>query len=151
MKRVNDIVRALFRPLRKKFTLAQQWVIVLSMVAMVLGLINLMRAALALRYDVLLPNLPMTVPLVYLAVTGVGWGAAFIACAAGLARFHHWGRWGTLGATILYEIHVWINHLLFDASDYAFQTRPRDLAFTLFLLIFIWGSLNLADVRKVFK
>ena len=35
-----------------------------------------------------------------------------------------------LGAIVLYQGHIWINHLLFDASDYARQTRPRDLVLT---------------------
>ena len=116
-----------------------------------LGLANMTRAALALRYDALLPDLPLTVPLTYLAAMGGFWGLAFVACAVGLARFRLWGRWGTLAAVTLYEVHVWINHLLFDANDYARQTRPRDLVLTLLLLAVVWGLLNWPSIRKVFK
>ncbi len=145
------MVSALFHRSSAKLTLAQKWVAVPSLLVLALGLANLMRAALALRYDALLPDLPMTVPLIYLAAMGGFWGLVFVVCTVGLVRFRRWGRWGTMAATVLYEIHVWVNHLLFDANDYALQTRPRDLALTLLLLIFILGPLNLASIRRVFK
>ncbi len=145
------MVSALFHRSSAKLTLAQKWVAVPSLLVLALGLANLMRAALALRYDALLPDLPMTVPLIYLAAMGVFWGLVFVVCTVGLVRFRRWGRWGTMAATVLYEIHVWVNHLLFDANDYALQTRPRDLALALLLLIFILGPLNLASIRRIFK
>jgi hypothetical protein len=147
MKRANNSVGAL----RPKHTPAQKWVIVLSLLVLALGLANLMRAVLAWRYNVLLPDLPMTMPLTYLAGSSGFWGLVFVICTVGLVRFHRWGRWATLAAVVLHEVHVWINHLLFDANDYAFQTRPRDLVLTLLLLILICGPLNLPDIRKVFK
>jgi hypothetical protein len=125
-----------------------------------LGLANLVRAGLALRYAALLPDLPMTVSWAYLAAMGGFWGAAFCACAVGLVRFRPWGRWGTLTATTrwgtltattLYEAHAWANHLLFDVSDYARQTRPRDLLLTALLLAVVWGLLNWPSIRKEFK
>jgi len=66
-------------------------------------------------------------------------------------RFRRWGRRGALAAVTLYEIHVWVNHLLFDANDYARQTRPRDLVLTLLLLILVWGLLNWPSVQRVFR
>ena len=53
---------------RPKSTLAQKWVALLSLVVLALGLSNLGRLGVALHYDALLPGLPTTVPLVYLAV-----------------------------------------------------------------------------------
>ena len=125
--------------------------IVLALLVLALGLANLGRAGVALRYDALLPDLPLTVPLTYLAVMGGLWGVVLTTCAVGLVRFRPWGRWGTLAAVTLYEAHVWGNHLLFDGSDYARQTRPRDLLLTLLLLAFTWGLLNLHSVRKTFS
>jgi hypothetical protein len=151
VSRVNDVVKGVFRRLRKKLTPAQQWVIVLSLLVLVLGLTDLARAALALRYNSRLPNLPLTAPLTYLAATAGFWGLVFVVCAVGLARFRRWGRWGMLAAVVLYEVHVWINRLLFDASDYAFQTRPRDLALTLLLLTLVWVPLNLPSIRRIFE
>jgi len=126
-------------------------VIALSLLVLALGLANLGRTVMALRYDTLLPDLPLTVPLTYLAAMGGFWGLAFVACAVGLVRFRPWGRWGTLAAVTLYEAHVWVNHLLFDANNYARQTWPRHLILTLLLLALIWGLLNLPSIRKVFK
>jgi hypothetical protein len=136
---------------RPSLTGPQKWVIVLSVLPLALGLGNLARAALALRYDAILPNLPMRVGLVYLAAMGGLWGLIFVVCAIGLVRFHHWGRWATLAAATLYQAHVWLNHFLFDANDYARQVWPRDAALTLLLLVSIWGPLNWPSIRKVFQ
>jgi len=132
-------------------TRSHKWVIALSLLLLALGLANLGRAGMALYYDGQLPGLPLTVSLTYLAAMGIFWGLAFAACAWGLVRFRRWGRWGALAAVTLYEIHVWINHLLFDANDYARQTRPRDLALTLLLLALVWGLLNWPSVQSVFR
>jgi hypothetical protein len=126
-------------------------VIVLSTLPLILGLGNLARAALALRYDAILPNLPMRADLVYLAAMGGFWGSIFVVCTAGLVRFHRWGRWATLVAATLYQAHVWLNHFLFDANEYARQVWPRDAALTLLMLISIWGPLNWPSIRKVFQ
>jgi hypothetical protein len=128
----------------------QKWVIALALLVLALGLANMGRAGVALRYNALLPDLPMTVSWTYLAAGGIFWGPVFVACGVGLLRFRAWGRWGTLAAVTLYEAHTWVNHLLFDASDYARQTRPRDLLATLLTLALIWVSLNLPSVRKLF-
>jgi hypothetical protein len=125
-------------------------VVVLALLVLALGLANLVRMGVALRYASLLPDLPTTVPLEYLVGMGAFWGVALTTCAVGLVRFRRWGRWGTLAATTVYEVHVWVNHLLFDASDYARQTRGWDLFLTVLLLALIWGSLNLRSVRRVF-
>ena len=136
---------------RKRLTPSQKWVTTLSLLMLVLGLGNLGRAGVALRYAALLPDLPMTVTWTHLAAMGGFWGVILTACAVGLLRFRPWGRWSTLAATTLYEAHVWANHLLFDASDYTRQTRPWNLALTFFLLVLIWGLLNWPSIRKEFK
>jgi len=151
VNRVSDIYGDILHRSRTKFTPAQRWVIILGLLVLGLGLANLARTVLALRYHALLPDLPMTVPLTYLAAMGGFWGLIFVVCAAGLVRFHPWGRWGTLAAMTLYQVHAWINHLLFDASDYARQTWSRDLALTLLLLIPTWALLNWPSIRKEFR
>jgi hypothetical protein len=138
-------------PQRPARTRPQKWVIALGFVVLALGLGSLGRAVLALCYAALLPDLPMTVSWAYLAAMGGVWGVALTACAVGLLRFRPWGRWATLAMVTLYEVHAWVNHLLFDASDYARQTWPRNLLFTLLLLAFTWGLLNLHGVRKTFE
>jgi hypothetical protein len=134
----------------RRLSYAQKWVIALGLLTLVLGLANLGRAAKALRYAALLPVLPMTVSWAYLAAMGGFWGLIFAACTVGLLGLRPWGRWGTLAAVTLYEGHVWANHLLFDASEYAFQIRPRDLFLTLLLLAFVWGLLSWPSIRREF-
>ncbi|MEA3338634.1 MAG: hypothetical protein U9R15_01580, partial [Chloroflexota bacterium] len=70
--------------------------IALSLLMLGLGLANLGRAGMALHYDALLPGLPLTAPLPYLAAMGGFWGIVFVACAVGLIRFRRCGRWGSL-------------------------------------------------------
>ena len=124
--------------------------VVLALLVLALGLANLIRGGVAQSYASLLPDLPTTVPMEYLAAMGAFWGITLTVCAVGLQRFRPWGRWGTLAAVTLYEVHVWVNHLLFDASDYARQTRPWELLLTVLLLAIVWGSLSLRSVRQTF-
>lgn len=132
---------------RKSLTCAQKWVSGLGLLILVIGLANLGRAGVALHYAVSLPGLPLTASLGYLAAMGVFWGAVLTVAALGLLRFRPWGRWATLGAVTCYQAHVWVNHLLLDASDYARRTWPWDLLLTWLLLALVWGSLNLPGVR----
>lgn len=103
------------------------------------GLGNLGRAVMALHYARVLPDLPLTVPWAYLAGMGIFWGIALMVCAVGLHLRRSWGRWATIAVATLYQAHVWLNHLLFDASDYARQTRPRDLVLSVLFLIVLWA------------
>jgi hypothetical protein len=135
---------------RRVLTRSQKWVVVLALLVLALGLANLVRMGVALRYAFLLPVLPMSVPLEYLATVGAFWGVVLTACAWGLLRFRRWGRRGTLAAVTLYQAHVWVNHLAFDASDYARQTRLWDLLVTVLLLALVWGSLHVRSVQDVF-
>lgn len=105
------------------------------------GLGNLGRAVMALRYARALPDLPLTVPWAYLAGMGVFWGIALLACAVGLQLRRPWSRKATLAVATLYQAHVWLNHLLFDASDYARQTWPRDLVLSVLFLVVVWALL----------
>ena len=124
--------------------------IALALLVLALGLASLIRGGVALRYASLLPGLPTTVPLGYFVAMGAFWGVALTVCAVGLARFCPWGRWGTLASVTAYQIHVWINRLLIEASDYARQTRTWDLLLTALLLALVWGMLNVHSVREVF-
>ena len=135
----------------KQLTPAQKWTILLSILTLLLGLGNLGRAALAIHFSARLPGLPTTVSLRYLAVAGAFWGIAYLVCTAGLSFFLPWGRRLTLAVVPLHQAHVWADRLLFDASDYARQIYPRDLAFTLVLLLACWAVLNRPCVTEVFR
>lgn len=133
------------------FTLSQKAVILLSMLTLMLSLGNLGQAVLAVQYSIDLPGLPTTVSLHTLAAMGGFWGLTFIACAVGLALFREWGRRCTLAAVSLYQLNVWVNRLLFSASDYARQTIPRDVALMVILLLVFWIPLSLPRIRQTFE
>ena len=139
------------RRARRRIPHVQKWVIGLSIVVFVLALSNWVRMGMALWYSVRVPDLLMTVSWSHLAVMGGVWGTVFLVCGVGLYHFRPWGRWTTLVAVTAYEAHVWFNHLLFDASDYAHLTRFRDLLLTLLLLAPVWGLLSLPIVRRTFS
>ncbi len=128
----------------------RQLILLLTLPVPVIGVANLIRLGMALRYSALLLDLPMTVSWAYLAMMGGVWGVVFIICTAGLVSFRPWGRRMTLATVTLYEAHVWFNHLVFDASDYARLTIPRDLTLSLMLLLIIWGTLNIPALRAEF-
>ncbi len=134
----------------KELTAGQKWVVVLTGLTLTLTVGNAGRAIVALQYASSLPDLPLTVSLSYFAAMGGFWAVVFAACSVGLLRFRSWGRWSTLTAVTLYEANVWVNHLLFNASDYARRVVPRNLALTALLLLVFWGSLSLPGVSRTF-
>jgi hypothetical protein len=121
------------------------------MLTLALGAANLGRGVMALRYFVLLPDLPVAAPLSYLAAMGGFWGIVFLVCTAGLSCFRQWARRSTLAAVTLYHANLWSNRLLLDASEYARRIYPLELVVSLILLLVFWGSLNIPTVRRVFR
>jgi len=136
---------------RSRLTRPQRWMIALALLMLTLGLMNLARSGLTLRYAARLPDLPMTVGWPYLVAVSAFWGVAQVICAVGLTRFLPWGRWSTLMVATCHEIHAWVDHLLFDANDYARQVWPRDLVWTIVFLVAVWGLLSWPSVREVFR
>lgn len=132
-------------------TPARKWISGLGCLVLLLGLGNVARMGGVLWFARFLPDLPMTVSWAYLAAMGGFWGAALVVCAVGLMPSRPWGRRATLAAVTLYQAHVWLNHLLFDANDYAHKTWGWSLVFTGLLLAFTWGLLNWPSVRSVFS
>jgi sulfite exporter TauE/SafE len=136
---------------RKRLTRPQRWAATLGILVLLLGLGRLGRAGVTLRTATLLPDLPLTIPLEYVVVVSTFWGVSLVICGLGLIRFRPWSRWAAPISVTLYQANSWLDRLLFDASDYAFQTRPRDLVLTALLLAFVWGLLHLPSVRGVFR
>jgi hypothetical protein len=136
---------------RQRLTFAQKVVLVLSILVALLAVANLGRLIMAIYYAKRLPDLPMTLTWTYLAAMGGVWFIVLGGCVGGLVYFRSWGRLATLVAVPIYQIHVWINHLAFDASERAGQLWPRDLVCTVILLVIIWGALWLPGVRRVFS
>ena len=78
-------------------------------------------------------------------------GVALVGSALALASFFPWARIAALATVMLHQTHVWINHLLFDANDYARQTWPRDALLTVLLLACVWAVLWWPSVRREFR
>ena len=134
----------------RALTTAQKWVLAIAALTLALAAGNLGRAVVAFHYAINLPELSTTVSLGYFAAVGGFWSAVFIACALGLSRFRAWGRWSTLVAVTLYQANVWVNRLLFNASDYARHATSRNLILTTILLLIFWAPLNLPAVTRAF-
>jgi hypothetical protein len=125
-------------------------VVSLGILSLVFGIVNLARMVVAICYGRVLPDLPMTVSWSYLMVMGALWGAAFVCCGIGLILSRRWARWATLAVVTLYEARVWVDHLAFDASDYARRARLLDLSVTASVLAVYWVVLNLPRIRSRF-
>jgi hypothetical protein len=136
---------------RRKLTLPQKWIALLALVVLLLGLGNVGRIARSVYYATHLSDLPIAASWTYLVVMGSFWSVAFLVCTVALIRLWRWGRWATLVTVTLYEVHVWINHLLLDANERARQLWFCDAVLTLGLLVFIWVGLNWPSVRKEFR
>ena len=134
----------------ERLSAAEKWVLVMTALTLVLALANLGRAALAMRYAAQIPGLETRMPLNYAAATGLFWGISLIVSAGGLFDTREWGRVSTLITVTLYQAHVWLNRLGFDASDHARETRSRDMVLTAVLLLLYWGTLSLRPVQRVF-
>lgn len=115
------------------------------------GCLNLYRSAQALQQIDALEDWAVKEPLQRLAVTGLIWGLTFIMCAVGLWYQKRWGWVLTPIATSVYHVHIWINHFLFDTSDYARSVWPWALANTMVLLLFVWGFSYLPSIRAVYR
>ena len=134
----------------RRLTRARKWAVGAATLVLMVGLANLARGGLAIASAVRLPGLPMTVRWEYLAASGILWGLVLTVCAFCLVGFCRWARLATLGASTLYQVHVWVNHLLYDANDYARGTWPRDLVISGLFLAIIWGVLSWPSVRREF-
>ncbi len=115
------------------------------------GCLNLYRSTLAWRQLDVLEKSTAQYPLQQLVVTSLIWGLIFIVCGFGLWRRKRWGwRWTPI-LTSLYHVHIWVNHVLFDTSDYARQIWPFALANSGLVLLFVWGFLYLPSIRAAYR
>lgn len=78
------------------------------------------RGALALG----IPELPLSVPPVYLVVAGGTWGLAGLAMGLGLLRGTRWAPAFTRAATFALAAWYWADRLLLARSDYLQRSWP---------------------------
>lgn len=123
-----------------------------SLAVLLLGSgLNLLRAAWAWRQVDALADLPTSMPLALLAGTSLAWSIIFVACSLGLWRLRPWGRRGTLVTVTLFHGHIWLNHVLFDRSDYARQVWPFAIVHTLATLFVVWAFLYWPAIRRLYS
>lgn len=125
-----------------------------SLAVLLLGSgLNLARAAWAWQRTGTLNSLPAptSMPMALLAGTSLVWGLVFFVCGLGLWRLRPWGRTFTLSAVTLFHTHIWLNHVLFDRSDYARQVQPFAVVHTLVTLFVVWGFLYWPSVRRLYE
>lgn len=98
-----------------------------------------------------LPDLPLSVPVWYLAVVGVLWGTGGLVASVGLLIGRHWApmliKWG--GG--VYVIWLGFDRILFARSVYAARTRPFEFVASLALLGFAWWILHRPASREYFR
>jgi hypothetical protein len=114
-------------------------------------MVNLARAALVLNGDSFERTLPLSMPLPYLAGSGLIWGIIFVAAALGVWWLRPWARKLLLAAIVVYQMHIWINHLLFDISGYARQVWPFNAGISSVWIMAVWGFSFLPDIRRLFQ
>jgi hypothetical protein len=121
-----------------------------ALAVLYLGIVNLARAWLALNGTPFERTLPLTMPLQYLGIGGLAWGGVFVVTAIGVWRLWPWARKATLGAIMVYQLHIWINHFVFDTSDYSRQVWPFAAGISLMWTLVAWGFMNLPGIRRLY-
>ena len=123
----------------------------LALAVLLFSAVNLLRAVRVFLGLEMLAQLNLSVSPAYLGVSGLVWGAALGATAAGLWRLRPWGRWLALGAVSLYHLYAWVNRLMFDTSIYARQVWPWEALVSVLAVGLTWGILWRPGVRRVFR
>ena len=122
-----------------------------ALAVLYLGVVNLARAALALNGSTFEKTLPLTMPLPYLAAGGIVWGSVFVVTALGIWKMWAWARRLALVAITAYQVHIWINHLHFDTSNYSRQVWPFHAIISAVWMLVVWGFLLLPGIRRVLQ
>jgi len=136
---------------RRPLNTAEKAVALVGLLVLGVGCANLAKAGIAWRYAQRLTDVPMTVTWGYLVGVGAVWGAALATSAVGLLRFEPWGRIGTLATSSLYQVYVWIDHVLFAVSDYAAETWLWRAVLTMLFISVVWGVLCWPAARRLFR
>ena len=121
-----------------------------ALAVLYLGVVNLARAWLALNGSSFERALPLRMPLPYLGLGGLFWGVVFVVAAFGIWRVWPWARQVSLGAIVVYQLHIWINHWVFDTSVYSRQVWPFEAGMSLMWTLVVWGFMNLPGIRRLY-
>ena len=121
-----------------------------ALAVLYLGVVNLARAWLALNGSSFERALALRMPMPYLGLGGLIWGSVFVVTAFGIGRVWPWARKALLGAIIVYQLHIWINHFVFDTSSYSRQVWPFAAGISLGWIIVAWGFMFLPGIRRTY-
>jgi hypothetical protein len=122
-----------------------------ALAVLYLGVVNLARAWLALNGSSFERTLALAMPLPYLGVGGLTWGIVFILVSFGIWRVWPGARKVLLGAIVVYQCHIWINHFVFDTSVYSRQVWPFEAGISLVWIIVVWGFLFLPGIKRLYS
>ncbi len=104
-----------------------------------LSAVNLVSGVQAIMRWTYLSSWPLRMPLAWLVTGKLAWGLVLGLTAWSVWRGQPWHRTLLLTSITLYQVHIWINHILFDTSHYARQVWPFQLSLSLLTLIVVWG------------
>ncbi len=113
-----------------------------------LGVTNFVFGAQAVTQWSYYSTLPLRIPLVWLIGGKLVWGIVFGITAWGVWRLRPWGRKLLLTSLTLYQAHIWLNHILFDVSEYSRQVWPFEAGISLITLAVVWGLVGLPSLRR---
>ena len=122
-----------------------------ALAVLYLGIVNLARAWLALDGSSFERTLSLAMPLPYLGIGGLAWGIVFVVVSFGIWRVRPWARKALVAAITIYQLHIWINHFLFDSSVYSRQVWPFEAGISLVWVIVVWGFLFLPGIKRLYS
>ena len=112
--------------------LKQGRVIIISIVWVILGVANLIRAGMSVYIASALVEYPTSLSLPFLGVVYGLLGLIFLAVA--IVTWRRKSTGGALGLAVAYQVVLWIIKLIGYRSEYARSLWPRDLLLTLLFL-----------------
>jgi uncharacterized membrane protein (DUF2068 family) len=111
---------------------------------------HLVRAYQAVRQWELLSALPLSVPLVYLAGTGLFWGMAGLVLAVGLWQAKTWSFRGVVLLVLAYAAYDGLDRFFLARSPARQASWPFSLILTLVILILILWIRSRSPVKSYF-
>ncbi len=108
---------------------------ILTWLFLLIGLVNILRAAMGLYLMPVLFNVPQSLSVVWWTGCYLVWGGVFIMTA--LRRRWHIAPWAWR-LFLIYQGWSWCVSLLFDRSSYAYALWGRDVLFSVLSVLVVW-------------
>jgi hypothetical protein len=105
------------------------------------------RLAAALRWWTVLSEFESSLSVLYLSVTGAGWGAVGGVLIAGILRRRGWAAPGAAVFVLLWLIEYWVERLFFETSR---ANLPFALTGSLLAIALTWTLANLPATKTYF-